>query len=211
MGVEIKTGVTFGRDVTFDGLKKEGYKAFFLATGLHQNIRLNVENEDANGVLNGIDFLRNISLGEPVSIGKKVIVIGGGNVAMDVAMTAARRGAAVSLVALEQHGEMPAWEREINEAEEEGVKIVNGLGPNRFIIKNGRLSGAEFKRCTSVFDEKGSFSPRYDDSDLTAIDADAIIVSIGQAPDVAFAQEQGLPTSAGGHLSGRSHHSGDNR
>ncbi len=200
MGVEIKTGMTFGRDVTFDSLKKEGYKAFFLATGLHQNIRLNLENEGAKGVLNGIDFLRSVSLGESVSIGKKVIVIGGGNVAMDVAMTAARRGAEVSLVALEQRGEMPAWEREIKEAEEEGIKIVNGLGPKRFIVKNDRLSGVEFRQCTSVFDEKRAFNPKYDDLDLTTMDADAIIVAIGQASDVVFAQEQGLPTSPAGYL-----------
>jgi NADPH-dependent glutamate synthase beta subunit-like oxidoreductase len=199
MGVEIKTGVTFGKDVTIDGLRKEGYKAFFLATGLHQNIRLNVENENLKGVLNGIDFLRDISLKKPVDLGKKVIVVGGGNVAMDVAMTAIRNGASeVSLVALEQRGEMPAWEREINEAVEEGIRIVNGQGPNRFLGKGGRVSGVEFKRCISAFDEKGVFSPRYDETQLTVIEADTVIVAIGQAADISFAQAQGLPTVAGG-------------
>ena len=200
MGVQIKTGVTFGKDVTLDGLRKEGYSAFFLATGLHQNIRLNIANEDLKGVLNGIDFLRDISLGNPAPLGKKTIVIGGGNVAMDIAMTAARRGAEVLLVALEQRGEMPAWEREINEAQEEGVKIINGLGPNRFLEKAGRLSGVEFKRCTSVFDEKGAFSPKYDDTDLTTIEADTVIAAIGQAADLSFAEQLGLPTDSGGHL-----------
>ncbi len=141
MGVEIKTGVAFGRDVTLDALKKEGYQAFFLATGLHHNARLNVPNEDLKDVLNGIDFLRDVSLGNAVSLGRKVVVIGGGNVAMDVAMTALRKGAKeISVVSLEQRHEMPAWEREINEAVEEGVRIVNGLGPNRFLARDGPLS-----------------------------------------------------------------------
>ncbi len=199
MGAEIKTGVTFGKDVTFDTLKKEGYKAFFLAIGLHQNVRLNVANEDLNGILKGIDFLRDVSLGNPVSLGRKVAVVGGGNVAMDVAMTALRKGAKeVSLVSLEQRHEMPAWEREINEAIEEGVKIVNGLGPNKFLEKNGRLSGIEFKRCTSVFDEKGMFHPQYDETDLVRMEADTIIIAIGQAADPAFAQEQGIAANDGG-------------
>jgi len=200
MGVEIRTGVTFGKDVTFDSLRKQGYQAFFLATGLHLNIRPNVENENLKGVLLGIDFLRDISLGRPVSIGKRVIVIGGGNVAMDVAMTAARRGAEVVLVALEQRGEMPAWEREINEALEEGIQIINGLGPNRFLGDGGRLSGVEFKRCTAVFDEKGVFSPQYDETDLTTLPADTVIAAIGQAADLSFAREQGLAADSIGRL-----------
>lgn len=201
MGVEIKTGVTFGKDVTFEGLKKEGYKAFFLATGLHQNTRLNVANEDMRGVLNGIDFLRDVSLGNPVPLGRKAIVVGGGNVAMDVAMTAIRKGVAeVSLVSVEQRNEMPAWEREINEALEEGIKIINGLGPNKFLQKDGRLSGVEFKRCTSVFDEKGAFNPKYNEADLTRLEADTVIVAIGQAADVSFAKEQSIPINAIGQF-----------
>lgn len=200
MGVEIKTNVTFGEDITIESLKKEGYKAFFIATGLHQNIRLNVENEDLAGVMYGMDYLRDISLGKSVPIGRKVVVIGGGNVAMDVAMTAARKGAEVALVALEQRGEMPAWEREINEAMEEGIRIVNGLGPNRFLAKDGHLAGIEFKRCIAAFDAKGAFDPRYDDSDLTAMDADTVIVAIGQAPDASFSHEQHLKTDGGGRI-----------
>jgi len=201
MGVEIKTGVTFGKEVTFDSLKKEGYKAFFLATGLHQNIRLNVANEDLEGVMNGIDFLRDISLKNPLPLGQKVMVVGGGNVAMDVAMTAIRQSAAeVTLVSLEQRDEMPAWEREINEAIEEGVKFVHGLGPNRFLDKEGRASGIEFKRCTSVFDVDGAFSPQYDETDLTTLEADTVIIAIGQAADSVFAEEQGLAVKENGHF-----------
>jgi NADPH-dependent glutamate synthase beta subunit-like oxidoreductase len=201
MGVEIKTGVTFGKDVTVESLKKSGYKAFFLAPGLHQNIRLNVEKEDLDGIYNGIDFLRNISLGKPIQLGQKVLVIGGGNVAMDVAMTAIRKGATdVSLVSLEQRKEMPAWDREINEAIEEGIKIINGYGPNRFLENSGRLSGVELKRCLSVFDEKGVFSPKYDDSDLTLMQADNVIVAVGQAADLTIAREQGIPVNSGGYF-----------
>jgi NADPH-dependent glutamate synthase beta subunit-like oxidoreductase len=199
MGVEIKTGVTFGKDVTFDSLKEEGYKAFFLATGLHQNIRLNVANEDLKGVLHGIDFLRDISLKNPVPLGRKVIIVGGGNVAMDVAMTAIRQGAAeVTLVSLEQRDEMPAWEREINEAIEEGIKFVHGLGPKRFLDKKGRVSGVEFKRCTSVLDADGAFSPRYDEADITTLEADTVIIAIGQTANRVFAEEQGLTANEEG-------------
>ena len=199
LGVEIQTGVTFGKDVSFDTLKKQGYKAFFLATGLHQNIRLNVANEDLKGVLKGIDFLRDVSLGNPVSLGQKVVVVGGGNVAMDVAMTAIRKGAKeVSLVSLEQRNEMPAWEREINEAVEEGIQIINGFGPSRFLEKDGRLSGIEFKRCTAVFDETGAFNPRYDETDLTRVEAETAIVAVGQSADIPFAKQLGIPTSAAG-------------
>ncbi len=93
IGVEIKKGVTFGKDITLDSLKKDGYQAFFLATGLHQNSLLDVEKEDLDGVLKGVDFLRDVSLGNPVSVGEKVIVVGGGNVAMDVALISIRKGA----------------------------------------------------------------------------------------------------------------------
>jgi NADPH-dependent glutamate synthase beta subunit-like oxidoreductase len=201
MGVDIKTGVTVGKDVTIEDLKKQGYKAFFLATGLHQNIRLNIASEDMKGIMNGIDFLRDISLGNSAPLGRKVLVIGGGNVAMDVAMTAIRKGAeSVSLVALEQRSEMPAWEREINEAEEEGVKFVNGLGPKRFLEKDGRLSGVEFKRCTAVFDETGAFNPQYDEADLTTLEADTAIIAIGQAPDISSLKEQGIPINDDGQI-----------
>jgi len=201
MGVEIKTGITFGKDVTLKSLKKDGYKAVFLATGLHQNRRLNIDKEDLKDVLKGVDFLRDMSLGRPVSLGKKVVVIGGGNVAVDVALTAIRKGAReVSLVSLEQRDEMPAWQHEIKEALEDGVKMLNGFGPNRFLEKNGKLSGIELKRCTSVFDEKGAFDPKYDSRDLTILAADTIIVATGQTADLSFAKAQGIALTAEGRL-----------
>jgi NADPH-dependent glutamate synthase beta subunit-like oxidoreductase len=201
MGAEIKTGITFGRDVSLKSLKQDGYQAVFLATGLHRDRRLNMEKEDLKHVLKGVDFLRDVSLGHPVWIGKKVVVVGGGNVAIDAALTSIRKGAMeVCLVCLEQRDEMPAWEHEIQEALEEGIEIINGYGPNKFIEKNGKLSGIELKRCTSVFDEKGVFNPTYDTADLTALEADTMIVAIGQAADLSFAEQQGIAVSPGGRL-----------
>lgn len=190
LGVEIRTRVAFGSDVTVESLKEDGYQAFFLATGLHKNVSLKVENEDMEGVLPGIDFLRDVALGNPISIGREVIVIGGGNVAMDVAMTALRVGAeGVSLVCLECREDMPAWESEIQMAMEEGVEIINCLGPRRLLSSDGKLSGVEFKRCTDVFDEDGAFNPKYDEGDLTSMMADTVIVAIGQVADLSFAKD----------------------
>jgi NADPH-dependent glutamate synthase beta subunit-like oxidoreductase len=201
MGVEIRTGVTFGSDITLDSLKQDGYQAFFLATGLHQNGRLNIENEDLDGILKGVDFLRDVSLGNSVAVGRRVIVVGGGNVAIDVAMTSLRKGAEeVTLVCLEERDEMPAWEDEIQTALEEGVEIVNCFGPNRFLQEDGRFSGIEFKRCTCVFDEDGTFNPQYDETDLSELDGDTVIVAIGQVADLSFAKRQGIPVSSTGGL-----------
>jgi NADPH-dependent glutamate synthase beta subunit-like oxidoreductase len=201
MGVEIQTRVTFGSDITLETLKQNGYQALFVATGLHRNRALNIENEDMDGVLRGLDFLRDVSLGNPVSVGKRVIVVGGGNVAIDVALTSIRKGAEeVSLVCLEQRDEMPAWRDEIQMALEEGVEIINGLGPNRFFQREGRFSGIEFKRCTAVFDKEGAFNPLYDETDLTKLEGDTAIVAIGQAADLSSAKTQGISVSSTGGL-----------
>ena len=126
MGVEIKTGVQFGQDITLDSLKEEGFKAVFLATGLHKSRALNIEGEDLPGTLEGVEFLRSAALGSAPPLGKKVVVIGGGNVAIDVALTAKRVGAEeVTLACLEKREEMPAWDYEVEEALEEGITIIN--------------------------------------------------------------------------------------
>jgi len=201
LGVEIKTGVTFGEDITIDSLKGEGYQAIFLATGLHLSRELNVEGEGFPGVLKGVDFLRDVALGNEVSVGKKAIVIGGGNVAIDVALSAQRKGAEdVTLVCLEKWEEMPAWDYEIEEALEEGVTIVNSLGPERFLEEAGKVSGVEFKRCTAVFDENGAFNPTYDETDLETLEADTVIVAIGQAADLSFAEKENVAITARGGL-----------
>ncbi|MFP4036881.1 MAG: FAD-dependent oxidoreductase, partial [Desulfobacteraceae bacterium] len=201
MGVEIRTGVEFGRDVTLESLKEEGYKAFFLATGLHLSRALNVPGEDHPKVLKGVDFLRQSALGQEADVGKRTVVIGGGNVAIDVALTAKRLGAEhVTLVCLETREEMPAWDYEIEEALEEGVEIVNSLGPTRFLAEGDGLTGVEFKRCTSVFDSEGRFNPSYDENDLTTIDADTAVVAIGQAAELDFAEGQDIAVSPKGGL-----------
>lgn len=200
MGVEIKTGVTFGEDIALDSLKKEGYKALFLATGLHLSLALNVA-EDLPGMLKGIEFLRDVAFGNQVSLGKKVIVIGGGNVAIDTALTAKRLGAQeISIVCLEKREQMPAWEYEIKEALEEGLTIINSLGPKKFLRKDGKLSGIEFKRCTAVFDEKGIFNPQYCESDLITMETETAIIAIGQTSDLSFAKKEGIPITATGRL-----------
>ena len=201
MGVEIKTGVTFGEDITLESLKADGYQAVYLATGLHLSRKLNVEGEDLPGVLEGVDFLRDVSLGHEVSVGKKLIVIGGGNVAIDVARSALRKGAEeITLVCLEKRDEMPAWDYEIEEALEEAITIVNGLGPKRFLATDAKVSGVEFKRCTAVFDETGAFNPQYDEDDLTTMGADTVIVAIGQAADLSFAKKQEISVTSRGGL-----------
>jgi NADPH-dependent glutamate synthase beta subunit-like oxidoreductase len=143
-------------------------------------------------VLKGVHFLKDVSLGNPVSVGKRVIVVGGGNVAIDVSLTALRKGAEdVTVVCLEQRDEMPAWESIITEALEEGIEIINGYGPGKFLDKDGKLSGIEFKRCTRVFDYAECFDPQYDDTDLTQLEADTVILAIGQAADLSFAEGHG--------------------
>ena len=201
VGVEIKTGITFGEDITLDSLKKQGYKALFLATGLHRSVTLNIEGEEIQGVLRGIEFLRDVAFGKEVRIGEKVIVIGGGNVAIDAALTAKRLGGKeIALVCLEKRDEMPAWEYEIGEALEEGITIMNSLGPKRFLKKNEKLSGIEFKRCTAVFDNRGSFNPQYDDTDLTTMDAETVIIAIGQTSDFSFVTKEGISLTKAGTL-----------
>ena len=202
MGVTIKTNVAFGVDITLDSLQEDGFSAVFLGIGLHGGRKLGVENEDAEGVLQGVDFLREAAMGKDFDLGEDVLVIGGGNVAIDVALTAKRKGAKnVTLVCLEARDEMPAWEHEIEEALEGDIKIVNSFGPKAFFIdKNKKFSGLEFKTCTAVFDEDGRFNPQYDESQCEAMFGDTVIISIGQSAQLGFAEGQGLAVTPPGGL-----------
>ena len=202
MGVEIKTGVTFGTDITLDSLKKDGYSAVFMGIGLHGGRKLGVENEDAEGVLQGVDFLRDVAMGKEVEIGEDVLVVGGGNVAIDVALSAKRKGAKnVTLICLEKREEMPAWEHEIEEALEGEIQIVNSFGPKSFFIDKGsKVSGIEFKTCTAVFDEDGRFSPQYDDDACQPFFGDTVIVSIGQSTVLDGIKEAGIETTPPGGI-----------
>ncbi len=201
LGVEIKTSVEFGKDITLESLKKDGFASVFLATGLHGSRKLGVEGEDAKGVLPGISFLRDAALEKTDTLEGKVVVIGGGNVAVDVALTARRLGSDdVTMVCLEKREEMPAWDYEIEEALEEKVEIVNSLGPARILEQDGSVSGVEFKKCTSVFDDQNRFNPQYDESDLTTMDADYVIVAIGQSGEFGFADTEKITVGSRGGL-----------
>ena len=202
MGVTIKTGITFGKDITIESLKKDGFSALFMAIGLHGGRRLGVENEDVDGVLQGVGFLRDSAMGKDVPIGEDVIVVGGGNVAIDVALTAKRKGAKnVTLICLEKREEMPAWEHEIEEALEGDIKIINSFGPKAFFIdKSNKVSGIEFKTCTAVFDNDGRFNPSYDENECQPLFGDTVIISIGQSTDLSFIKEQGIAITRVGGL-----------
>lgn len=183
LGVKIKTGVEVGKDVTLKQLREEGYQAFYLAIGAQGGRSLGVEGEDAEGVIAGVQFLKDVNLGRKTAeIKGKVVVIGGGNVAIDVARTAVRLNpASVDLYCLESREQMPAHEEEIVEAESENVVVHNGYGVKRICTENGVVKGVELKKCLSVFDENGRFAPRYDDSDVTFVEADTVLLSIGQS------------------------------
>lgn len=181
MGVEFKTGVEVGKDVTLDDLRNQGYKAFYLAIGAQAGRKLGLEGEDAEGVIAGIDFLRDVNLCKEVKLSGNVVIIGGGNVAIDVARTAIRVDAkAVNMYCLESGKEMPALPEEIEEANSEGIAINNGWGPKRIVTENGKVTGVEFKKCISVFDN-GKFAPKYDENQVITVPADFVLLSVGQS------------------------------
>ncbi len=184
MGVEFRTGVEVGKDVSLKELRGQGFEAFYLATGAQAGRKLGIEGEEAEGVITGVDLLRSVNLGEGIRLQGKVIVIGGGNVAIDVARTAARIGASkVDMFCLESREQMPALDEEIEEAAAEDIAINNSWGPKRIVTENGRVVCVEFKRCVSVFDGNGRFNPTYDENDTKVVESDAVLVSVGQAMD----------------------------
>lgn len=182
LGVEFKTGIEVGKDITISELRNQGYEAFYLAIGAQAGRNLGIEGEDAQGVITGIDFLRNVNLGDNSKLEGKVVVIGGGNVAIDVARTAVRVDASkVDMFCLESREEMPALEEEIEEALSENITINNSWGPKSIITENGRVIGVEFKKCISVFDKNRKFNPQYDENNTIIVDADYVLLSVGQA------------------------------
>lgn len=227
LGPELRLNVRLGKDFTIADLRAQGYKAILLAFGLHRSRDLSIPDNDLDGVVKGIDFLLNVNLGYRFSIGKKVVVIGGGNVAIDVARSALRQqqkmtlealstsllpdslnesemsvalkelmdvsraalrmGAReVHLVCLESREEMPAFGEEVEEGLQEGLKIHPSLGPKQFVGKNGKLSGLETIRCTSVFDANHRFNPVFEAGSESVIPCDTAILAIGQTSDVSF-------------------------
>jgi NADPH-dependent glutamate synthase beta subunit-like oxidoreductase/Fe-S-cluster-containing hydrogenase component 2 len=182
LGVEFRTSIEVGKDITLKDLRSQGYEAFYLAIGAQAGRRLSLEGEDCDGVIAGVEFLRNVNLGNDVKLNGTTIVIGGGNVAIDVARTAARVGAEkVAMFCLETRAQMPALSEEIDETLSEGIAINNSWGPKRILTKDGKVSGVEFKKCTSVIDADGRFNPSYDEADTLIMEANHVLLSIGQS------------------------------
>jgi len=187
-GVEFKPNQALGNQVTLDQLRKEGYEAVFLGVGAQLSRQIPLEGSDSAGVLWGMDFLSKVAEGEKVRLKERVIVIGGGSVAVDVALTAKRCGAKdVTMVCLEKREEMPAQSWEVEEALSEGVKVMPSWGPHKILTDNGRIKGMEIVHCTSVFDDQCVFNPKFDET-KQSIQGDQVILAIGQASDLSFLQ-----------------------
>lgn len=201
LGIDVKTKTRLGEDFTIKSLKDEGYKAVYLGVGLPQSRKIPFEGADQNGVIWGLDFLRDVSYGNNPKVGKKVVVIGGGNVAIDVAMTAKRQGAEkVEVVSLECREEMPAHEWEIQDAIDEGIELNPSWGPDKILGKNGNVTGLKLVKCTCVFDPDGKFDPQYDNTCKEETDADTIIIAVGQGADLEWIGDDSMVEKRGGGL-----------
>jgi len=199
LGVEIKTNAVFGKDLTIETLRKEGFDAVLIALGLQTSRKLNVEGADLEGIIGGLDFLRDVRLQKATNLQRRVLVIGGGNVAIDAALTALRLGASdVQAACLEKPEEMPAFPWEIRQALEEGIKIHNSYGVKKIIGKDGRVTAVELMSCLSVFDEEGKFNPTFDEKQTKTIETDVLILAIGQAPDLSKLAVNQLKTAESG-------------
>jgi formate dehydrogenase beta subunit len=204
LGVDLRCNQKLGRDFTIASLRAEGYAAIFLGIGLPNGRKLNLPGCEADGVIDGMDFLRAFNAGTPLALGKRVIVIGGGNVAYDVARSAVRphdeqvaydvaRSALrlsadkeVHVVCLESRKEMPADEIEVEEGGEEGIHLHNQRGPREVLVQDGKVAGLRTVKCTAVFDAARRFNPSFDESQVEDIAADSIIFAIGQTSDLSF-------------------------
>ncbi len=200
LGVELRTECAVGRDISLEELRRE-FSAVRIATGLSESRTLGVPGIDSDGVLLALPLLRAILAGGGAPLGERVVVIGGGNVAIDVARCARRLGASeVTMASLESHEEMQAWEWETEEALEEGIELAPSWGPKAVLSAEGRVTGVEFKRCVRVFDEEGKFSPAFDEAETTTLAADSVVLAIGQAADLTCLKGSSVKAGAGGRL-----------
>lgn len=181
LGVELRTG---SRVESLEQLFQAGHDAVFVATGAYREPKLGVEGEDGPGVLSGLAFLEAVGAGERVPVGEAVVVIGGGNTAVDVARSARRLGARVEMVCLESRKEMPAFPWEVDKAVEEGVTVTGSHGPKKILRDNGRVVGVVLKECASVFDRDGRFNPIFREENVSVVPATTVIRAIGQVPEV---------------------------
>ncbi len=181
MGVEIKTGVEVGKDITIADLRAQGYKAFYIAIGCAAGRRLGIPGDTAEGTFTAIDYLHEANTGNTTYEGE-VVVIGGGNVAIDASRVSARSGAKkVTQICLESEKEMPASLEEITEAREDGVVMECGWGPKEVLTENGKVTGVVFKKCLSATNAEGRFAPQYDENETMTVDCDRVIFAVGQA------------------------------
>ncbi|MBQ3356077.1 MAG: FAD-dependent oxidoreductase [Oscillospiraceae bacterium] len=185
MGAEIRCGVEVGKDVTLDELRAQGFKAFFVAIGLQGGRKAGVPGEDGPGVESGVDFLKRVNQDNAQTLSGDVVVVGGGNVAADVARTALRTtGGKVTMLCLESREEMPAAKDEIAEVLEEGIAVENGWGPKEILRgADGKVTGVVFKRCTQVFDAEHRFRPVYDEADTLTVPCETVLMAIGQSAE----------------------------
>jgi NADPH-dependent glutamate synthase beta subunit-like oxidoreductase len=202
LGVEFHMDYKLGDEHGIDELKSGGFDAILITTGTSANKSLTIENSDLDGIVSGLEFLRSAKLSQHARLEGRAVVIGGGNVGIDAAMTALRLEAeAVHLVCLESRDEMPAHEWEIAQAEEEGVIFHTSLGPRRYVAAGNRVSGIELVACSRVFDDQGRFAPILDETRTKTMPADFVIVAIGQQVDPElFSHVRGLSQKPGGTL-----------
>jgi len=188
MGVQIRTNVKIGKDLTFEDLLKQGFKAVFVSVGAHRTRKLRVEGEDLKGVFDALDFLGRVNCGEKANMGEHVAVIGGGNVAIDSARTAVRLGAKeVSIFYRRSRDEMPANPYEVKEAENEGIKIQFLITPKRILGESERVHSLEcVKMALGEPDETGRRAPMPIEGSEFTVPVDSVILAIGEAPDVSF-------------------------
>ena len=184
MGAEIRCGVEVGRDVTIEELRREGYKAFYVAIGLQGGRKAGVPGEDAKGVESGVGFLKRVNIEGKAELEGDAVVIGGGNVAADVARTALRcTNGKVTMLCLEQRDEMPAAKDEVEDILREGIEIRNGWGPKEILTENGKVTGIVLKKCVSVYDSERRFRPVYDDNETITVPASSVLMAIGQSAE----------------------------
>ena len=184
LGVEIRCGVEVGKDVTIEDLREQGYKGFYAAIGCQRGRKPGISGENAEGAYTAVDFLRKAGGSESFPLEGDVVVVGGGNVAIDAARVSSRcTDAKISMFCLETRGKMPASNEEIEEALEEGIELNCGWGPKEILEEDGHVRGVVFKKCTRVFDAQGRFSPEYDENDTVTVPCRHVIFSVGQAID----------------------------
>lgn len=184
LGVEFRCGVEVGKDVTIAQLREQGYQSFYVAAGLQSGGKLNIPGGDADGVMAGIDFMRQVNLHEKKTLSGKVVVIGGGNIGADVARTAVRCGAeSVHLYCLEAYDDMPMGEEDRGECERDGITVHAGWGQTEIVVEDGKCAGIRFRKCTRVKNDEGRFAPEFDDSVSEQAECTTVLYCIGQKVD----------------------------